>query len=217
MTTIGSPPPRAPLSLLLLTLLFIATPPPSHSLSYSQFQTLHSLAHSLATRVATLRASRGDVSGSDRARLLARRLERGLGMGFWAIAWSLGWDYFRNYAWRDAASFEMLGAVSDANELLRYLSELGRIESDLQRVEWIGRNYRNALRVSKSLFQRLLNFFKQSGPLREVVETVQKEVVEGDLLRDCLELGSNDLKGLVQILKDIALQYSSSSGRSEDL
>ena len=55
------------------------------------------------------------------------------------------------------------------------------------------------------------------GPLREVVETVQKEVVEGDLLRDCLELGSNDLKGLVQILKDIALQYSSSSGRSEDL
>lgn len=47
------------------------------------------------------------------------------------------------------------------------------------------------------------------------METVQKEVVEGDLLRDCLELGSNDLKGLIQVLKDMALQYSSSSGRSD--
>lgn len=52
------------------------------------------------------------------------------------------------------------------------------------------------------------------GPLREVVETVQREVVERDLLRDCLELGSNDLKGLIQVFKDIALQYST-SGRSD--
>lgn len=47
------------------------------------------------------------------------------------------------------------------------------------------------------------------------METVQREVVEGDLLRDCLELGSNDLKGLIQVFKDIALQYSSTSGRSD--
>jgi hypothetical protein len=49
------------------------------------------------------------------------------------------------------------------------------------------------------------------GPLKEVVETVQREVVEGDLLRDCLELGSNDLKGLVQIVKDLSSQFYSSS------
>lgn len=47
------------------------------------------------------------------------------------------------------------------------------------------------------------------GALREVVETVQKEVVEGDLIRDCLELGSNDLKGLVQVIKDLASQFYS--------
>ncbi|PSR98661.1 Transposase for transposon Tn4430 like [Actinidia chinensis var. chinensis] len=135
-------------------------------------------------------------------------------MGFWSLAWSLAWDV-RNFAWSDAASFELLGAVSDANELLRYLSELGRVESDAQTVEWVGRNYRTTLRVSMSLLQRLLNFFGQSGLLREV-ETVQKEVVERDLLRDCLERGSNDLKGLVQIFKYIALQYSCSD-RSEDL
>lgn len=45
------------------------------------------------------------------------------------------------------------------------------------------------------------------GPLREVVEAVQREVVDGDLLRDCLEVGSNDLKGLIQIIKDFVLQF----------
>ena len=50
---------------------------------------------------------------------------------------------------------------------------------------------------------------KWQGTLREVVETVQAEVVDGGLLRDCLELGSNDLKGLIQIVKDLGLQYAS--------
>lgn len=45
---------------------------------------------------------------------------------------------------------------------------------------------------------------------------LQREIVEGDLLKDCLEVGTDDLKGLVQILKDIASQYAaSSSGRAE--
>lgn len=138
-----------------------------------------------------------------------------MSLRFWASALSLGWDYVRNYAWRDAASFELLGVVSDMNELLNSLNELSQMESEAQRVEWVTHNYRSALRVTKSLFHRLLKVFSQSGPFREVVETVQKEVVEGDLLRDCLELGSNDLKGLIQVLKDMALQYSSSSGRSD--
>ena len=51
--------------------------------------------------------------------------------------------------------------------------------------------------------------------MREVVETVQKEVVEGGLLKDCLQLGSNDLKGLIMILKDFALSFSSSSPHTD--
>lgn len=47
------------------------------------------------------------------------------------------------------------------------------------------------------------------------MQMLQKEVVEGELLRDCLELGSDDLKGLIQIVKDIALQYSSTSRNTE--
>lgn len=54
------------------------------------------------------------------------------------------------------------------------------------------------------------------GAWREVVETVQKEVVDGGLLKDCLELGSGDLKGIVQILKDLALNFYS-AGRSSEL
>uniref|UniRef100_A0A5B7CAS0 Uncharacterized protein n=1 Tax=Davidia involucrata TaxID=16924 RepID=A0A5B7CAS0_DAVIN len=210
-------PPSPPL--LLLTLLLITTPPPSNSLSYTQFQTLFSLAHSLMVRVANLRASRGDLAGSDRARLIAQKLEMGLGFGFWRVMWSMGWDYVKNYEWRNLGlgSFEMFGAVSDMNELLRSLNELTRMDSEVERVAWVGRNYTSILRVSKSLFQRLLKAFRQSGPLREVLETVQKEVVEGDLLRDCLELGSNDLTSLIQVFRDIALQFSSTSADRSDL
>lgn len=49
------------------------------------------------------------------------------------------------------------------------------------------------------------------GAIREVVEMLQREIVEGNLLKDCLEVGTDDLKGLVQIFKDIALKYAASS------
>lgn len=48
------------------------------------------------------------------------------------------------------------------------------------------------------------------GPLRESMDMVQKEVVDGSLLWDCLEVGSGDLKGLMQIVNDVAEQYLSS-------
>ncbi|KAA8519588.1 hypothetical protein F0562_013788 [Nyssa sinensis] len=135
-------------------------------------------------RVANLRASRGDLAGSDRARVMAQKLEMGQGFGFWKVMWSMGWDYLKNYEWRSLGSFEMFGAVPDMNELLRSLNE---IDSDE------------------------IGAFRQSGPLRQVVETVQKEVVEGELLRDCLEVGSNDLMSLIQVFRDIALQFSSAT------
>ncbi|XP_048132575.1 uncharacterized protein LOC115732150 [Rhodamnia argentea] len=203
-------------------LLLLATAPsPTHSLSYSQYKTLFSLAHSLAARVANLRASRGDVAGADRARAISQRLRPGrwLGLGFWRSAWSVGWDYARNYAWgwRDLEYREMYGAVPELSELLSLVGDFARAESAADRARWIGRNYGNALRVSKSVFVRLLRVFSKSGPLREVVETMQKEVVDGNFLRDCLELGSNDLKGLIQILKDLTSEYSSSPDHGHDL
>ncbi|XP_022140084.1 uncharacterized protein LOC111010824 [Momordica charantia] len=202
----------ASLPVTLFLLLLLTAPPPSLSFSFSQFKTLFSLAHSLMSRVANLRASRGDFSGSQRARLIAQKLERGLGLGLWGPMWSLAWDYAKNYAWRDLAYTELYDAVYDMNELLRAFAELARLESDTARAGWVSRNYQSVLRVSNSLLQRLLKVFRKSGAWREVVETIQAEVVDGGLLKDCLELGSGDLKGIVQILKDLALNFYSSTG-----
>ncbi|KAG2689208.1 hypothetical protein I3760_09G129300 [Carya illinoinensis] len=200
--------------LLFFFLLFLTTAPkPSHSLVYSQYRTFVSLAQSLTTRVANLRASRGDFTGSRRAKDIAEQLERGLGLGLWGFTWSVGWDYVKNYSWREVSYDDLYGAITDANELLRQLGELTRTDSGADRAEWVGRNYQNVLGISSSLLKRLLNVFRQSGTLRKVVETVEREVVDGGFLKDCLEVGTNDLKGLLQIFKDLALQfYSSSSG-----
>ncbi|KAL2484108.1 hypothetical protein Fot_45752 [Forsythia ovata] len=147
---------------------------------------------------------------------MARNLERGLGLGFYKLAWNMGWDYVKNYAWRNTLSFETLGtSISDMNELLNALGELTRVNSDTERIAWFGRNYKSVLRVSKSLFGRLPQVFRQPGPLREVVVTLQKEVVEGDLVRDCLELGGNDLKDLIRVFKELVLQYTSASTRTD--
>ncbi|XP_011013253.1 PREDICTED: uncharacterized protein LOC105117331 [Populus euphratica] len=199
------------LLLLLLLTTTVTTTAFSFSRTYSQYKSLFSLSHSLLTRVSNLRASRGDISGSNRAKLIAQKLERGLGLGFWGLSWSVGWDYAINYAWSDFDYRELYGAVSEMNELLRFLGELTRSGSEIERATWVAGNYKNVLRVAQSVLRRLVKVFHQSGPLKEVVETVQREVVEGDLLRDCLELGSNDLKGLVQIVKDLSSQFYSSS------
>ncbi|XP_034697508.1 uncharacterized protein LOC117923359 [Vitis riparia] len=206
---------------LVFLIILIAAPTPSGSFFPSQYRTLVSLGHSLMTRVANLRASRGDHSGAALARAVAARLERGLGLGLWGMMWSTGWDYFRNYAWGEMNWRELNAAVSEMKELLRWVTELTRMNSDAERAAWVGRNYQSVLRVSNSMLGKLLQVFRQSGALREVVETVKKEVVEGGLLRDCLELGSNDLKGLMQVLNDLLSQLSSASasasGHTADL
>nr|XP_023925857.1 uncharacterized protein LOC112037275 [Quercus suber]XP_023925894.1 uncharacterized protein LOC112037312 [Quercus suber]POE93919.1 hypothetical protein CFP56_26954 [Quercus suber]POE93920.1 hypothetical protein CFP56_26955 [Quercus suber] len=199
--------PSRTISLIsILFLLLTTAPEPTRSLpfSFAQYRTVVSLSHSLMTRVANLRASRGDVSGSRRAHLIAEKLESGLSLGFFGLTWSLGWDYLKNYAWRDLNYAEMYGVVSDVNELLKSVGELTRANSDAERSTWAGRNYQNVLGVSTSLFKKLLKVFAKSGTLREAVKVAETEVVQGGLLRDCLEVGSNDLKGLLQILKDLA-------------
>ena len=85
-----------------------------------------------------------------------------MGLGFYDLIQTMGSDYLKNYAWRDTmTSFEMLSSVPDLNELMRAvneltraMNELTRLESQMERVAWLQRNYKDALRVSKSLFGR---------------------------------------------------------------
>ncbi|PPS00544.1 hypothetical protein GOBAR_AA20103 [Gossypium barbadense] len=242
-------PPRG--TVIFFILLAVTFPEAVDSLSFSQYKTLVSLSQSLLTRVSNLRSARGDADGSNRARLIAEKLERWQGVGFWGAAWSVGWDYVWNYAWGSDLDYaEIFGVASDLNQLGRMLGELTRSNSDTERASWVAGNYRNALAISKRIFNRLLKVFKKSpkvnkepassvvmseqqcvwagrlmllgttlvcprGALREITETMQREVLEGGLLRDCMELGSNDLKGLIQIFKDLASQYSTSNHSQE--
>ncbi|KAK1426480.1 hypothetical protein QVD17_15154 [Tagetes erecta] len=213
----------SPAILHLFTFILLTSLPSSSSIPIptpSSFHSLFSLSHSLLTRVSNLRAARGDISGSIRAKTIADNIQKHTrGFSFYGVMWSVGWDYFKNYAWRDvrSASFDMMNAVGDMNELIKGLSELTRLESDVDRVEWIRRNYGAVFNVAKSLVNRLLKVFTQSGPLKDAVEMVKIEIVDGGLLQDCLELGSGDLKGLIQILKDVTLQYTSSSSSKTEL
>ncbi|XP_062095205.1 uncharacterized protein LOC133801079 isoform X2 [Humulus lupulus] len=204
-------------TLAFLIVLLLAAAPASESISYLQYRTLFSLSHKLLIRVANLRAARGDISGANRARFMAAKLEGGMGLGFRGFTWSAGWDYVTSYAWTELSYSDLSAAVSSSNDLLRWLGELSRAESAEERAAWVGRNYKNVLEVSSSMLSRLLEEFRESETLREVVEAVEREVVDGGLLRDCLELGNNDLKGLIQILKDLGHQYGSNPDSPNDL
>ncbi|CAN4082146.1 unnamed protein product [Withania somnifera] len=210
--TAGSP---SPFLLFFFFFLLLSNPSTCSSFSFpfSNYHTLFSLSHSLFSRVANLRESRGDYDGAARARSIAKKLENFLGIGFWKVIWNVGWDY----AWRDATSFEMFGALSELNEILLGITEFTSVSSDRERVKWMNRNYENLFRVSKSLFGKFRRVFRQPGPLKEVVETLQEEVLEGGLLKDCLELGSTDLKGLIMVFKDISSKYTSAFSTRADL
>ncbi|MCL7031879.1 hypothetical protein MKW94_021280 [Papaver nudicaule] len=201
--------------LLLVLCLILYTPllPPTEAVSFGQLRTLISLSNSLMNRVSNLRASRGDYAGSERAKKIADQLNGG-GLGLYKRMLSMGFDYLKNYAWRDmGSSMDMFSAISEFKEILMGLNELTRLNSDQERAAWVIRNYQKLFAVSKSILWKLLRVFRQSGPLREVVLILQEEI-EGGLLKDCLELGANDLKGLIQIVKDLAIQFSTASSSS---
>ncbi|CAL0301280.1 unnamed protein product [Lupinus luteus] len=203
------------ISLFFLSFFFIATTlSPSHSFSFSPYflyQNLFPLSHSLLTAVSNLRASRGDVAGAARARAIADKLERGPGFGFWRLLLSVIWN------WKNFSVMELYDIVSDMNDLLKDLNELTRLNSVPERSRWVKRNYQDVLAHFKSLSHKLLKLFGNSGIVREVVKTVQIEVVEGGLLKDCLELGSNDLKALIQVAQNLVLQFFPDSNRDPEL
>ena len=56
------------------------------------------------------------------------------------------------------------------------------------------------------------------GAMRNCVLAIQREVLEGDLLRGALRLGPTDLDGLVRMVKDVLQRYFAPGrpGQQED-
>ncbi|GAA0183944.1 hypothetical protein LIER_31269 [Lithospermum erythrorhizon] len=67
--------------------------------------------------------------------------------------------------------------------------------------------------ISSRNHQKLISLSR--GPLKEVLEALHKEVVDGELLKDCLHLGNNDFIAALQLLKDISTQYYQPSSSTD--
>eukprot|EP01018_Ginkgo_biloba_P023608 Gb_37704 [translate_table: standard] len=173
------------------------------SAAFQSWRTISSLLQSLMTRVAALRTSRGDFRGAQRARNIADGFDNSV--RWWRVVGSMGWDYIAHYAWRESLSRppDYSQVIFHFNELLSAFGELMQVRSEAERLQWISQNYQRVLRISKSLLRKLLAVFSQSGALRESMLAIQKEIVEGDLIGDCLQLGAVDVKGLLQAAKDM--------------
>ncbi|KAF1890937.1 hypothetical protein Lal_00037508 [Lupinus albus] len=199
-----------PISVFIVFFLIISTIPPCQSFLFSSFflyQNIFSLSHTLLTGVSKLRASRGDVAGAARARSIANKLKGGPGFGFWRILSSAvrNWKYF--------SVMKLYDIVSDMSNLLKNLNELTRLKSSISDTP----NYEDVLHLLKSLSDKLVKAFGNSGLVRELVEFVQIEVVEGVLLRDCFEVGSSDLKALIQAARNLVMQFFPDSNKDPEL
>ncbi|KAG0485013.1 hypothetical protein HPP92_009092 [Vanilla planifolia] len=180
----------------------------SDGLRLGQWGTLLSLSESLISRVANIRDARGDHAGADRARKVADKIHH-IGGG-WGL-WSTGWDFAWNYALHGGIPSTEI--YRSASQIVAALTEFRRLESREERARWVLRNYSRLVNLSETLFRTLLRYFSRSGPVREAVLALQKEIVEGELLRDCLELSAADLEGLLRIAADML--FSSASHQSE--
>ncbi|GLJ17121.1 hypothetical protein SUGI_0296270 [Cryptomeria japonica] len=186
------------------------------STAFKSLRTVSSLLHSLMTRVASLRTSRGDYTGAQRARSIAAGFENSV--KWWRIAGSMGWDYIAHYAWKESLSrpSDYLQIMSSFNELLSAYGELMQVRSEVEKVRWISQNYQRVMRTCKLLLKKLLGIFSQSGPLRESILAIQKEIIEGDLIGDLLQLGAADVKGLLQIAKDMISRFLAPSSAERE-
>ncbi|XP_074298150.1 uncharacterized protein LOC141628970, partial [Silene latifolia] len=166
------------------------------------------ITHSLLTRVSSLRSSRGDTRGARRAHILADKVKRILGRRFGHTVLSLGWTYIRHYTYGSRGIGTRLSYRNfvDYYETVRgWVTELARLRDDVERVAWVQSNYKDINGLFKAIYEWLLSVLITSEPLKKVLE---EEMEEGDLLKDCLEVGGKELKGLFQILKDLASQFN---------
>ncbi|XP_015693009.2 uncharacterized protein LOC102722719 [Oryza brachyantha] len=205
---------RLPAPLLLAALLLVVSskPPRASALRVPlrQVATFLNLSNSLLTRVAAARAARGDDIAASRARRIASHLSLFSSRG----AWALSWDYLRHYAFSSAAGCGLSCATSAAR-LLAAAAEVSRLHSATDAAQWLRRNYGDVRDAGGQLLNGLLVAFSEQGPLREVVMDVKWEVEEGELLKDCLEVGAKDLEGLLVIAKDLIFGASRTSRHNE--
>ncbi|KAG9448136.1 hypothetical protein H6P81_014264 [Aristolochia fimbriata] len=202
--------------ILVLLLLLLPTPlPPVEPLPLGQWSSIFSLSHALFSRVANARAGRGDDAGAERARKIAIKLN--WGFSFWGWIFSLARDYRKNYWFRTPElvrrSENSFAALSDLNKAL---DELRRITSKPEKAKWVAGNYHRIFGLSKNLIHELLREFAKAGALREMMLALKKELEEGDLLRDCLELGANDLMDFLGIAERLFPFGGDGSQRSSD-
>ncbi|KAL2341063.1 hypothetical protein Fmac_009003 [Flemingia macrophylla] len=182
------------------------------------YSTLFSLEEKLRVSVFVLEFHMGDHKHSNSDRVIESFSMLGHHSFLsWRRRVGIGYSLLWTWSWTEFSFADVYGVVSEVNELLRVLTELARLESVAERSAWVSRNYRNVLALSKSLSTKFFKAFRQSGVMREIGETFQKEVVEGGLIRDCLELGNNDLKALIQVFKDLLLQFLPARDRDPDL
>ncbi|CAH9113574.1 unnamed protein product [Cuscuta europaea] len=183
-----------PRSLLLVFFLLLINPSPSSSLFLPlfQYQTALSLSRTLFNRVADHRTARGDALGAARVRSIAKIINEANGVGLWKLMWNHGRSFVRNFF--------------NFNVLVRALGELTRAGSEEDKEKLSNRNHGNVTKIANDLSARM-----QKGALAELMELLRKEIVEGDLLKDCLQVGGSDLKELIQVLKNMALQFTNSS------
>jgi len=173
---------------------------------------------SLFDRVSAQRLSRGDHSGAERARNIASTL--GNGLQWWSGLGSLSWDYVTNYFFSQTASRGMgiSEAMNHLSDLSSIVGEVTQLRSDGERLQWISNNYTRVFGVAKTVLRNLLSVFDHDGAMRNCVLAIQREVLEGDLLRDALRLGPTDLDGLVRMVKDVLQRYFAPGrpGQQED-
>lgn len=168
--------------------------------------TLRSLSlalQSLFNRLASARVARGDLAGAERARNIANTM--GNGLQWWAGLGTMSWDYITNYVFTQSVARGMglpqaMGHLSDLSSIVAEVTQLG---SDGERLQWLARNYSRAFAVAKSALGNLLSVFDHDGAIRNCVLAIQREFLEGDLLRDVLRLGPTDFESIVRMSKDV--------------
>ncbi|KAI5059394.1 hypothetical protein GOP47_0025713 [Adiantum capillus-veneris] len=179
-----------------------SAPPPPSGLSW---RTAHSLASSLLHRICNHRLAKGDTEGAERIKHMLSSFDSGL--FFWTNMGSIAWDYAVHYSWRSLNPSQIFDVLRLIGDIQSALTEFAQLRTDMDRLRWISINYSRILQLAKASLQKLLKLFDHPGALRNLVLSLQTEVLTGDILRDAMQLGADDLRSLVQVVKEMVLRY----------
>ncbi|CAL5029016.1 unnamed protein product [Urochloa decumbens] len=194
--------------LVLILLVSLSSQPlfASVLIPLNRVTTLISLSHSLLIRVAAARDAHGDPAAADRARRIAALLSsRG--------AWGLSWDYLRS----KSAFGSVFSCTAAKSRLLAAAMEASRLRSTSDAAEWMRCHYEDIRATAAQLLNGLLDVFSEQGVLREVMMDLKLELEEGELLKDCLEVGTKELEVLFAVSKGLFSGASRASSCHDEL